>query len=105
MSNNQMSSAQKARITNGVASLQKFAATAKAKGLSNLSHDELLTLRSVESLIMRLEAGLREPAVLGPALLSAADVWAVRDLATANPADSETLLGLQHELEGLSHTR
>jgi hypothetical protein len=87
------------RIATGVLALEGFATETRREELSGMTNDRLLLLRSVESLVGRLRAGLARPAVLGPAMLSPADFRALTDVAAAHPRDREALNALREELE------
>jgi hypothetical protein len=81
----------------GVGALQHYVSETRSR-IDELEPSDLLLLRSAESLLWRLEWALEGGDSLSGAMLSPADVWALRDLAKAAPSYRERFADLGADL-------
>jgi hypothetical protein len=88
----------------GVEALHRYVSESRSR-VDELAPGGLLLLRSAESLLWRLEWALESGSALSAAMFSAADVWALDDLAKAAPAYGEQFAVLGADLAGVLRMR
>lgn len=81
----------------GIGALRHYVGESRSR-VDELAPDRLLLLRSAESLLWRLEWVLENETSLSAAIFSAADVWALGDLAKAAPAHGAQFAALGADL-------
>ncbi|HEY5061873.1 MAG TPA: hypothetical protein VII52_10085 [Gemmatimonadaceae bacterium] len=84
----------------GVGALRHYVSESRSR-VDELAPDSLLLLRSAESLLWGLEWVLETGTSLSAAMFSAADVWALGDLAKAASGHSEQFAALGADLAGV----
>ena len=85
---------ERALVTAGIAALQRYQHFVARNGLDGLSNDELLLFRSASTLEFRLDVFVSVDFALNGSSLSAADVWALEDMAKAMPEERATFAAL-----------
>lgn len=81
----------------GVGALRQYVRERRSR-VEELAPGSLLLLRSAESLLWRLEWALETGTSLSAAMFSAADIWALADLAKEAPAHREHFAALGADL-------
>ncbi len=98
MDPHEMPQRQRECVQRGLAALKRYVDRSESIGFDHLSTADLLLFRSAQSLMYRLEVDLTMNMRAGANHLSAADIWALKDLADSTPADRETFIDLGIEL-------
>jgi hypothetical protein len=85
-------------VQRGLEALRRYVDCSESIGFDHLSTADLLLFRSAQSLMYRLDADLAMNMRAGASHLSAADIWALKDLADSTPEDRETFIDFGMEL-------